>query len=126
MHIIRDILDKQLVDRDGIRMGRVDGIIGRLTDGAPITIESLELSWVTLGKRLHPRIGRLLETAHRKWSVRRSAHYHIEWTKVLSHDVHQLQVDVCAEETPATDWERWLRHHVIQRIPGSRKEKEEK
>jgi hypothetical protein len=27
-----------------------------------------------------------------------------------------------AEETPAFAWERWLREHIVEKIPGSGKE----
>ena len=33
INLIRDVLDNQLVDRDGRRMGRVDGIVAELREG---------------------------------------------------------------------------------------------
>ena len=32
-----------------------------------------------------------------------------------------IQVDVAALETPAFDWEKWLRDHIVARLPDSAK-----
>jgi hypothetical protein len=124
MHLIRDILDKQIVDRDEHKMGRVDGIVARLRAGEPPVIESVELGWITVAKRLHPRIGQWVEAAHDRFSVRRTKRYHVKWEQVTDLTVHHVQVDLCVDETPAADWEHWLREHIIEKIPGSKSESE--
>ena len=119
MHIIRELLDKQIVDRDEEPLGRVDGIVAELAEGEPPRIVQLELGWVPLARRIAHRFETLALAAHKRWSVRRSARYHIAWESVLEVDVHHVKVDVSADETPAYDWERWLRRNVIGRIPGA-------
>jgi hypothetical protein len=120
MRIVRELLDKQIIDRAGERIGRVDGILLELVPGEPPRVHKLELGWVTIADRVHPRLARLVERAHRRWSVRRSARSHIDWDAVIAHNVHHIQVDVAAAETAAFDWELWLRRHVIGKIPGGR------
>jgi sporulation protein YlmC with PRC-barrel domain len=119
VHVARELLDKQIVDRDGTRLGRVDALVAELRAGRPPRIVQFELGFVPLARRIHRRLEALAEACHRRWSVRRSARYHIDWTRVIEIDAHQVVVDVKADETVALDWERWLRRHVIGRIPGA-------
>ena len=119
MHVIRDLLDAQLVDKEDQHLGRVDGIVALVEDGAPPRVLHFEVGFVSLARRIHPRFERLVEAMHRRWSVRRVTRYQIPWSAVIDVDTHRVQVDVRAEETPAFDWERWLRRHVIGRIPGA-------
>jgi hypothetical protein len=119
MHIMRDLLDTQLVDKDDEYLGRVDGIVAEIREGEPPRVLQFELGFVTIARRIHPRLEPLAEAMHRRWSVRRSARFHVPWSGVIDVDVHRVRVDVRGEETPALDWERWLRRHIIGRIPGS-------
>jgi hypothetical protein len=118
MHVMRDLLDKQIVDREEERLGRVDGIVAEIGDDAPPRVIQLELGFVPLARRLHRRFEVLVETLHERWSVRRGARFHIEWSTVMDVTTRHVQVDLRAEETPAYDWERWLRERIIGRIPG--------
>jgi hypothetical protein len=122
MHVIRELLDKQLVDRDEERIGRIDGILAEVSEGSPPRITELELGFVTIASRIGPRFQRFAEALHRRWSVRRSMRYHIPWTLVKDVKAHHVQVDVCVEDTAAFDWERWLRNNVIGKIPGASSE----
>ena len=56
---------------------------------------------------------------HKRFGVRRSARFGIPWSAVIESTVRHVKVDLCAEETVAYDWERWLRKHVVERIPGA-------
>jgi len=124
LHLFRDVLDKQVEDREGERMGRVDAIVVEIRDGRPPRVAHLELGFVPLARRLHPRLEAIAERWHKRLGVRRSARFHLIWSEVLDVDIHRVQADVMADETPAQDWERWLRRHIIERIPGaSRDEK---
>ena len=61
MDLIRDVLDNQIVDREGRNMGRVDGIVGELRPGQPVRVACIELGPPTLAGRLHPRLGEWVE-----------------------------------------------------------------
>src|SRR5690242_3753919 len=60
MDIVREVLDKQVLDRHQRKMGRVDGIILEIRDGAPPRLLALEVGGITLARRLHPRLGKWL------------------------------------------------------------------
>jgi hypothetical protein len=125
MYVIADLLDKQIVDRDGHKMGRVDGIIATVRPGEPPVIDQLELGMITLARRLHPRLEQLAEWLHGKLSIRQTKRYHIRWADVKQIEEKHVKTALCFEETPAADWELWLRENVVQRIPGSRWEQTE-
>jgi sporulation protein YlmC with PRC-barrel domain len=118
LDLVRDVLDIQVIDREGTKMGRVDGIVLELREGQPPRVEAIEMGFVVLAKRLHPRLEDWLMRLRRRFSVRRTACHRVPWSQVEKVDVFCVQLDVEAENTPAFDWERWLRNHVIAHFPG--------
>lgn len=120
MHLVRDILDAQLVDREGQGLGRVDGILLRLRDGAPPRVVAIEVGAVTLARRVHPRVARAVRTLIR-WlaPIRvRTARYSPRLIRDVGVDV---EMDVKASEDPRLlRMEKWLSRHIVARIPGGR------
>src|SRR4051794_14511699 len=117
MDVVRDVLDNQLVDRDQSKMGRVDGVVIELRDGQPPRLAYIEVGTVVLARRLHPRLGRWAAALGRRWGLNQGQPYRIPWS--LTRDIGiDVELDVKAGETPILDWERWLREHVVERIPG--------
>lgn len=121
LDLIRDVLDKQVVDRDGTKMGRVDGLVLELRGDQPPRVRHLEMGFVVLARRVHPRLEAWLERLRRRFSVRRTARYRVDWSKVRQVEPHHVQIEVEARATPAFDWERWLRDHVVAKLPESHK-----
>lgn len=120
VHLICDVLDDQLIDRESRKIGKVDGIIVELREGKPPRVAFIEVGLSTVAHRLHPRLGRLVEQMGRKWGVRRGEPYRIPWSKVGAINVDiELRVDLKAKETPLLDWEKWLNEKIISRIPGA-------
>ena len=120
VEIVRDLLDSQVIDREKMKMGRIDGIVLSFDDDGRPRIDHLELGFAAMARRIHPRVESWLRVV-RRWSVRRSAVYHVPWEKVIDLSHQTVQIDVKAEETPAFDWERWLAKHLVNRIPGGGK-----
>jgi hypothetical protein len=120
LDLVRDVLDRLLVDEEKQELGRVDSVVLEIRDGEPPRIDHLELGFVVLAARLHRRLEPLAMKIHKRWSVRRSARYSIPWSAVTEVTVQCIQVKVKAEETPAFDWERWLRKHIVQHLPGGK------
>ena len=118
MELVRDCLDKQLIDRNGRKMGRVDGIVIEFDKSARPRIAYIEMGAVTQARRLHPRLAKLIARISKKWNVERSDPLRISWSKVVISGI-DVTVNVDAEETPALDWEKWLRKKIIGRIPGA-------
>lgn len=119
MNVVRDVLDNQLVDRNQRKMGKVDGIVMQLRDGEPPRLAYIEVGVPTLARRLHPRLERWVAALLSKWGAKHySEPFRIEWSKVRDVGI-DVEVDLEAEATPVLAWEKWLREHVIARIPGA-------
>jgi hypothetical protein len=115
MELVRDVLDKQVLDRDGKKMGKVDGILLEEVSGV-LRVAFLELGGGTHARRLHPRLAFLLQGLSRAVGVTSGDPLRIPWSKVLRHDT-SVHVDLLAEDTPAYAWERLLRDRLVGRWP---------
>jgi sporulation protein YlmC with PRC-barrel domain len=118
MYLIRDVLDNQLLDRNGRRMGKVDGLVLEVREDGPPRLASIEVGTVTLARRLHPRLGVWAARIARRWGIAGSEPVRIPWAKVRDVGI-DVEVDLEREETPLVDCENWLRDHVVRRLPGS-------
>lgn len=121
MKLVRDVLDKQIVDRKQVKMGKVDGLVIALQDGEAPRVACLEIGAVALARRLGSRIGRWAShLGERLGGAQHREPYRVPWTKVR--DVRtegDIDLDLSVEETPVFNWQAWLRDHVITRIPGA-------
>jgi hypothetical protein len=117
MDLIRDVLDKQIVDRAGDRLGKVDGLVVTLTEGEAPRVSAIEVGPVTLARRISPRLAslvqRLLRVCHAGPGITR-----FDTAQVLQLNI-EVRLDVVADDTPAREVEHWLREHVVRRFPGS-------
>jgi hypothetical protein len=119
MNLIRDVLDKQLIDRNNQKMGKVDGLVMVLSEGAPPRVAYIEVGAMTLARRLNLRLGRWVARLCGKWGGARHVEpFRIPWAKVVVTGT-DVTVGLDAEETPVRDWQKWLRRNVIERIPGA-------
>jgi len=119
MHLVRDLLDHRLLDRRKRPMGRADGVILELHDGGPPRVVAIESGVTTLLRRIHPRLARRAAALARRLGLAATERIRIPIEHVVGVAV-DLELDVRAHETGAYAWERWLRDHVVRRIPGSR------
>lgn len=119
LDLIRDILDKQLVDRNGTAMGRADGVVIAIREGEQPVVDHLQLGGIVLARRIGRRTERFVEWFRRRWPVRSEAVQVVRWPQITEITSHDIRLDLQAEETAAMDWERWLREHVVEKIPGS-------
>jgi sporulation protein YlmC with PRC-barrel domain len=121
LHLVRDLLDKQMVDRHGRRCGKVDGVVLRLGDGPP-RVARLEIGGGTLARRLGHRWGRRFArwaaSLARLCGVRGGQPYHIPWKRVWAVGL-DVQLDLDARHTELDAAERRLRERLIARIPGA-------
>jgi hypothetical protein len=118
MDIRRDLLDMPLIGADGEPMGRVDGVIASSVEGRPLRLVALELGAATLARRIHPRLAPWTRALARRFSPSRGRVCRIPLAAVRTFGKRlRLKHDQAA--WPAQAWERWLRHRVVERIPGS-------
>jgi sporulation protein YlmC with PRC-barrel domain len=115
MDLVRDILDKQVLDRLGRKMGKVDGVVLE-ERGGELRVAFLELGGGALARRLHPRLACLVQGLSRALGVTDGEPLRIPWSKVLRHHI-SVHVDVDADETQAFAWEHLLRDRLLRRVP---------
>jgi hypothetical protein len=118
LDLVRDVLDKQMLDRRLRHMGKVDGIVLELREGMPPRVIGLEAGVTVLGQRLGQRPGRWMARLARRLSPERPGAFRVPWPKVQQIDL-AVHVDLDAEQLSVYALERWLRRHVVGRIPGS-------
>lgn len=117
IHLVRDVLDTQVLDRDRKPVGKVDGIALELHDARAPRVAYLEVDGVCAWRRLGERFGRWAEAAARRWRGE-AGPYRFTWAEVRDFGV-DLEVEATVEQTSAFALERWLRDK-LRRIPGSR------
>jgi sporulation protein YlmC with PRC-barrel domain len=115
--VIRDLLDKQVVDRHGREIGRVDSVIIDVGPGAPPRIVALELGPAVLFRRVHPVAGRWMAALEHAFGVGDGTPLRIQSADIIAIQ-DQVKVDLAAGETSAATLEHWLRTWLGS-IPGS-------
>ena len=118
MDLVRDVLDKRLVDREDCEMGRVDGLVMRFGEHSQPRITHIEIGGTALWTRLRPFVARFAARLARRWGPKRTTPVRIPWSRVITAG-REIKLDVEAKETGAIDWEIWIARHIIERIPGS-------
>ena len=118
MDVIRDVLDKPVVDRNGRQMGRADGIVLAVRDAQPPRLEAVLIGPIALGYRLHPAIGRLVSALERRLGLDHSRPVRVEFGDIETVE-HKIRIRLAIGETAADAVEQRLRAWV-SRIPGSR------
>lgn len=124
MDLIRDVLDKKLIDREECDMGRVSGLVMQFGENTQPHITHILIGGPTLWTRVHPALGKLSERLARLWGPKREGAVRIPWSRVRSVG-KDVKLDCEAKETGALDWELWIARHIIERIPGGGSEEEE-
>ena len=104
------LLDRQLVDVDGIPAGKVDDLeLSERPDGPPY-VSAILSGGGAVGPRLSRRWGR--------WGRWLTAVHRVDFS--LVHDIgSDIDLIVSAAELGAHDAERWARDHVIGHLPGA-------
>jgi sporulation protein YlmC with PRC-barrel domain len=118
MHLVRDLLDKRVVDRDGVPVGRVDGLLMEVREGEPPRIAALEVGLEALGHRLAPWLGRLVAAVRGVAGLPAVPGPEIPFARVRDIDI-DVVVDVDHRETASWVAERWLRTNIVARMPWS-------
>jgi sporulation protein YlmC with PRC-barrel domain len=118
VHLVRDVLDKELLDEEEEPMGRVDGLIMHVGKNTQPRITHIAVGGAVLWDRVHPVFGRLSKRMSRWWGPKRKEEVRIPWSRVKTAG-RDIKLDLEAKDTGAIDWELWIARHVIEHIPGS-------
>jgi sporulation protein YlmC with PRC-barrel domain len=117
MDLVRDVLDEQLVDSAGRKVGKVDGIVLRLRPDAPPLVTAIEIGGGTAARRMPRLFRRWFESLARRWAPHGEEPYRVPWDKVdFSGDDIRIAMD--AARSKLTLGERDA-ERVVARIPGS-------
>jgi sporulation protein YlmC with PRC-barrel domain len=115
--LVRDFLDKPVIDRNGRELGRVDSIVLEAgPDGAP-AVSAIEIGPSVLASRVLPALGRVVRALEYVFGVEVNRPVRIPLDQVLGINDH-VKVDVAFGETAASVIEQRLRKWV-RSIPGA-------
>ena len=114
MLVGRDVIDQQVVDANGRLMGKVDGVVLELHQDGEARLAGIVIGGTTLLWRLNRRLARWADA---KLGGEGRVTY-VPWSKVRKLGV-DIKVEVDAPRTASFHWERWVRDHIIGRIPGA-------
>jgi sporulation protein YlmC with PRC-barrel domain len=116
MDVVRDVLDKRVIDRNGREVGRVDGVVLERRDGFPPRLAAIEIGPSVLGYRLHPIAGRWIEALEHACGVDAGRPTRIPVAKItVDADV---KIALAIGETGAPNIERLLAEWIAK-IPGA-------
>lgn len=115
--LVRDVLDKQVYDVNSLRVGKVDGIILHVRANRPPRVVALELHLPTAVGRAWWRLAAWLEALQRWLAPDLAKPTHIQFERVVRTGI-DVHVDIDAKRTNAFVWDTWLKHHVVERLPG--------
>jgi sporulation protein YlmC with PRC-barrel domain len=118
--LVRDVLDKQVYDCNGIKVGKVDGIVLQPRHGRPPRIDVIELHLPTLWRRVSQRLGDWIEAGQRWIDPSLAEPTRIRFEHVTRAGI-DVDVDIDANRTNAFVGETWLDTHLIAVIPGGGK-----
>ncbi|UFS85386.1 hypothetical protein LPB79_37810 (plasmid) [Rhizobium sp. T136] len=119
MDLLRDVLDKQLVDRNGVKMGKVDGIVAELRRGAPPRVVAIEVGAIVLARRFGRRPQQWITwLASKLGGDGHSRPHRVAWSAVRDIGL-DVELDAAVSETAIFDWQDWLRDRVVSKIPGA-------
>ena len=114
------LLDRQVVDRDGGLICKVDDVEFARTDDGGYVVTALLAGPLALGPRLPGRLGRWTVALARRWSEEpEPAPRRIPFERVTELG-SAVVVDRSRDELGVAGLEDWVRTHVVDRIPGSR------
>ncbi|NYJ10871.1 hypothetical protein GGI64_001918 [Rhizobium leguminosarum] len=119
MDLLHDVLDKQLVDRDGVKMGKVDGIVAELRQDGPPRVVAIEVGAIAMAGRLGHRPQRWITWfATKLGGDRHSKPHRVAWSAVHGIGI-DVQLNAAVKDTAIFDWQDWLRERVVGKIPGA-------
>jgi hypothetical protein len=117
MQLVRDLLDKAIVDRNGREMGRVDRIVIQRRVGSPPRVIALEVGASALAERLGGALGRWVTGLLHGLAVDAGQPLRAHVSQILG-VTDSVKLDLAFGETSAANVERKLRRFVST-IPGA-------
>jgi sporulation protein YlmC with PRC-barrel domain len=118
VHLVRDLLDERVIDRNGRELGRVDSIIFEMRDDGPPLVSAIEIGFITAMQRVHPALGRWARAFERWCGIAAERPVRIPFSKILDFEP-KVRVDLTSSEVGALAFEQKARA-IIAAIPGGK------
>jgi sporulation protein YlmC with PRC-barrel domain len=116
----RELLDHQLIDRDGLLCGNVDDVELEIPEGADLPVVTALLNGPgVLANRIGGRLASAMGELHSRLHPTLSGAARIPWRHVRTVD-SAIHLSVSREVLDGGVFEAWCRDHIVDRIPGDR------
>jgi len=117
LHLVRDVIDKLLVDRMHEPLGRADGIVLVLNDDGQPRVSRIQVGSTVLAYRLSRILGRIARKLGARFGLRGGQPVRVSFSKVCSTGI-EIVIDTSGDRFPSLAWERWIRRHITRFIPS--------
>ena len=116
----RELLDHQLIDRDGLLCGNVDDLELEVPEDGELPVVTAVLNGPgVLSNRIGGRAAEALGELHRRLHPSLDGPARIPWRDVRAID-SAVHLSVARAELEGGAFETWCREHIVDRIPGDR------
>jgi hypothetical protein len=118
VHLSRNVIDTQLVDRHQQKIGRIDELLLELEEGKPPRVATIVISGAARARR----VGGWMVACHRAVHAllgQRAEHESRVPFDAVRCIADTIELDVEGNTLESLRLERWLSEHVIGRIPGA-------
>jgi sporulation protein YlmC with PRC-barrel domain len=116
--VVRDVLDKSVVDQNGRDMGRVDGIVVDVQTNQPLRLAAIVIGPAALGDRLHPGLGAFVRRVEQWLGLDRNRPALIAFAEIDSIE-GKVRLGLSISDTAVAAIEQRLRAWIL-RLPGAR------
>ena len=118
---VLELLDRQLVDRDGRLVGKVDAVEFELPDdpGALPHVTALLSGLGALANHIGGDTGAALAAAERRLATRRDRQPSRVDIAMVTDIASSIQLDADREDLDTNRAERWVRDVIVDKIPGA-------
>jgi hypothetical protein len=107
-----------VIDRDGRKIGRVDGVVIDTNGSGRPRVAALEIGATTLANRTPGLVSKWLNWMIARVTGSQEIKLSIAMNKAeIEHN--EIHVAVDADSTPVRALEHWLRERIVMRIPGA-------
>jgi sporulation protein YlmC with PRC-barrel domain len=118
VELVNELLDQQVVDRNGVELGRVDSIIFEMRDGGAPIVAAIEIGFVTLARRLHPFLGRCASALEMIAGVGADRPVRVPFSKIIDLEP-DVRLDLTSSELATLAFDQKARR-IVAAIPGAR------
>jgi sporulation protein YlmC with PRC-barrel domain len=117
VHLSRNVIDTQLVDRHQQKIGRVDELLLELEEGKPPRVATIVIGGAARARRVGGWMVACHRAVHALFGEHAEHESHVPFDAVRC-IADTIELDVEGSTLESMRLERWLATHVIRPIPG--------